>query len=144
MRFLYSTLGSLRRVSVFVLVPALVLALAACSPPDVGPGNSPGDGDDGGSGEVHVVHLVDSQFDTQELTIAPGDAVRFVNDDAAEHTATHGENGEAADDAVFDIELAAAGEDGAEGETDPLEAGTYTVTCRYHPDMNMTITVEGE
>ena len=130
-----------------VLLPLLALALAACSPPDSG--DSPGETQEGGAGngegagEVHIVHLANFEFDTEELTIAAGDIVRFVNDDDAPHTATHGENGTAADDAAFDIDLAAAGEDAAEGETDPLDAGTYTVTCEVHPDMNMTIIVEG-
>ena len=136
-------LSHVARLGAFALTPVLILALAACSPPDTGnePGTTAGEG--GGSGETHIVHLVDFQFDTEELTIAPGDTVQFVNDDDAAHTATHGENGTPADPAEFDIELAAAGEEGAEGEATLDEAGTYSVTCEYHPDMNMTIIVEG-
>lgn len=129
------------RVTILPLVAALTIAaaLAACSPPDEGAGDG-GDGG-GGTGQTHIVHLSDFAFDTEQLEIAAGDTVRFVNDDADPHTATHGSNGEAADPAAFDIELAAAGEEGAEGETEPLDEGTYSVTCRLHPDMNMTIVV---
>lgn len=137
MHSLLTTFPLAARVSFFALVPVLALALAACSP-------SPDAGDNGAAGEVHIVHLADFQFEPAELTIAAGDAVRFVNDDTTAHTATHGENGQAAEDAAFDLELAAADEEGAEAETDPLDAGTYAVTCEFHPDMNMTITVEDE
>lgn len=139
---------SFGRIGVFAMVPMLVMALAACSPPDSGNepnttatgGTDEGGSGNGGEGETHIVHLVEFAFDTPELTIAPGDTVLFVNDDTAPHTASHGENGELADGAEFDIELA---EEGSEGEVTLEEAGTYNVTCTIHPEMNMTITVEG-
>ena len=138
-----STLSPAARFSVLALVPILILALAACSPPDSGdrPGTTEA-GDGGGAGEVHIVHLADFAFEPAELTIAAGDSVRFVNDDDAPHTATHGQDGEVADDAAFDLEMSEAGGDTAEVETEPLEAGEYSVTCTFHPDMNMTIIVE--
>ena len=137
-RFL--THPSVARLSLVLVVPALVLALAACSPPDAGSGDDGGNG----SGEVHIVHLTDFAFEPGELTIAAGDSVRFVNDDDAPHTATHGEDGQIADDAAFDLDLAGAGAEGAEAETEALDAGEYSVTCTLHPEMNMTIIVEDE
>ena len=136
---------SVARLGLMLVAPALILALAACSPPDSGnePGTTAGGGD-GGSGETHIVHLADFAFEPVELSIAAGDSVRFVNDDDAPHTATHGEDGQAANDAAFDLDLAAAGEEGAEAETEPLDAGEYSVTCTLHPEMNMTLTVAEE
>lgn len=90
-------------------------------------------------GDVQVVLLQDFAFEPAELTVAPGTTVSFQNLDAAPHTATHGEDGEPADDALFDLALP---------ETDDLgdyafdEAGEFSVTCKIHPEMNMTITVE--
>ena len=142
----FPTLLSVARLGLVAVAPALILALAACSPPDSGnePGTTAG-GDDGGAGQVHVVHLVDFEFEVPELTIAPGDAVHFVNDDDAPHTATHGEDGQIADDAAFDLDLSEAGSDGAEAETPALDdPGTYNVTCTLHPEMNMTIIVAEE
>ncbi len=148
MRTFDPTLHPAARLSALAVIPMLVLTLAACSPPDSGnqPGTTAtggtdegGGGDEGGAAETWMVHLADFEFDTEELTIAPGDTVHFVNDDEAPHTATHGENGEAADPAEFDIELSEAG---TEGEVTLDEPGTYSVTCRFHPEMNMTITVE--
>lgn len=97
-----------------------------------------GDGD--GGGETHNVSLEGFAFDPAELTIAVGDTVVFENLDSAPHTATHGENGEAAEDAAFDEELPEQG-DTAEVTFD--EAGEFPTTCTIHPQMNMTITVEG-
>jgi plastocyanin len=62
-----------------------------------------------------------------------------VNDAGRNHTVTNGVDGEPNEDPLFDFEL-------ADGETsDPVtfdEPGTYDVTCRIHPSMHLTITVE--
>lgn len=104
---------------------------------------SPTEDDDGGAtGDEVTVTLQGFAFRSPEggtsLTIPAGTTVNFVNDDAAPHTATHGTDGNAADGAAFDINLP-AGESGSFTFDEP---GTYPVTCRIHPAMNMTITVE--
>ena len=127
------------------VVAAGVLSLAACSPPDVGPQQTPAGGGtngaqetQGGAGSETVV-LVNLAFDPGDLTIPVGTTVVFENQEEAPHTATHGERGQPADDAAFDIDLPAAGDS---GEFTFDEAGEFPVTCKVHPDMNMTITVE--
>jgi plastocyanin len=72
------------------------------------------------------------------LTISAGTTVTFVNNDNFAHTATHGEDGAPAADDLFDLDLAA----GASGEFTFDDPGTYPVTCRIHPSMNMTVVVE--
>ena len=52
---------------------------------------------------------------------------------------TEGSDGVAADDAAVDEEVEA----GAEVEVSFDEAGTYQITCLFHPEMNMTVIVEG-
>lgn len=104
---------------------------------------SPTEGDDGdATGDEVTVTLQGFAFRSPEggtsLTIAAGTTVNFVNDDAAPHTATHGTDGNSADGAEFDINLP-TGESGSFTFDEP---GTYPVTCRIHPAMNMTITVE--
>ena len=84
------------------------------------------------------VRLADSSFDPQALTIRASTEVVFVNGDDFGHTVTEGVNGRAADDPFVDADLAQA----------PVrvtfeEPGTFQLTCRIHPTMNMTITVEG-
>ncbi|MEO8511272.1 MAG: plastocyanin/azurin family copper-binding protein [Chloroflexota bacterium] len=91
------------------------------------------------AGEGATVMLQDFAFAPSELTIPAGTTVTFTNMDTAPHTATQGTDGEADADAAFDLQLAAGG---GTGEYTFDEAGTYNVTCKIHPAMNMTITVE--
>ena len=88
-------------------------------------------------GELQV-DLVNFQFDPTELSVSVGDTVTFVNGDSAAHTVTEGTNGNAADGARFDEEVAAG--DSVEITFD--EAGDYDVTCLFHANMNMVVHVE--
>jgi plastocyanin len=90
------------------------------------------------SDEVRV-RLDGFAFDTEELTIAAGTEVTFLNADSAAHTVTEGVDGVAADDPLIDVELA-----GNQAESVTFEEpGTYQITCLFHPSMNMTVIVEG-
>jgi plastocyanin len=116
-----------------VVAALLVLtmgALTACSSPAA---SSPS-----GGGETHTVTITGNSFG-DDLTIAAGDSVVFVNDAGVDHTVTNGVDGQANEDPLFDVELPA-------GETsDPIlfdEPGTYDVTCKIHSSMQLTITVE--
>jgi plastocyanin len=116
----------------------LVLLLAACSsttassaPAGAGGGAS----DDGGSGAGETVSLASFAFSPSELTIPAGTTVTFT--DTANHTVTEGTDGEAVDDPIVDEE------GGSDIDVTFDEPGTYNITCKIHPDMNMTITVEG-
>ena len=119
-------------------VLTLVLLLAACSsstassaPAAAGGGAS----DDGGSGGGETVSLAGFAFSPSELTIPAGTTVTFT--DTANHTVTEGTDGEAVDDPIVDED------GGSDIEVTFDEPGTYNITCKIHPDMNMTITVEG-
>jgi plastocyanin len=91
------------------------------------------------AGQGETVMLQDFAFAPSELTIPAGTTVTFMNMDPAPHTATQGTDGEADADAAFDLQLAAGS---GTGEYTFDEPGTYHVTCKIHPAMNMTITVE--
>lgn len=90
------------------------------------------------AGEEATVRLSQFAFDTEELTIAAGTEVSFVNADAAAHTVTEGTDGTAAEDPIIDEEL----EQGGATSFTFDEPGTYQITCLFHPSMNMMITVE--
>ena len=77
-------------------------------------------------------------FDPEELTIAVGTTVNFVNADSAAHTVTEGTDGTAVADPIIDEEL----EQGGSTSYTFDEAGTYDITCKIHPSMQLTITVE--
>jgi plastocyanin len=118
------------------LVPLtlLLLVLAACSAATPTPAAN-GGGDGGGDGDT--VTITGSSFG-DDITVAAGTTVTFQNDDGFAHTATNGTDGTPADDAAFDEEVAA----GASVTVTFDEAGTFDVTCKIHPSMNMTVTVE--
>lgn len=90
----------------------------------------------GPSGTVEMVNILNSDFG-QDLTIAVGTTVMWMNADGYAHTATQGSDGVKASDALFDLQIAA----GASDSYTFAEAGTDKVTCTLHPNMNMTITV---
>ncbi|HEU5324659.1 MAG TPA: plastocyanin/azurin family copper-binding protein [Candidatus Limnocylindria bacterium] len=92
----------------------------------------------GDAAEVRV-RLDGFAFDPEELTVAAGTKVTFLNTDPATHTVTEGTDGVAADGAFINDELAA---NQATSHTFD-EPGTYHITCLKHPTMNMTITVTG-
>jgi plastocyanin len=86
-----------------------------------------------------TVTMADFAYDTDEVTVGVGEVITYVNSDSAAHTVTEGSDGVAADDAAVDEEVEA----GAEVEVSFDEAGTYQITCLFHPEMNMTVIVEG-
>lgn len=126
-------------------IAAILLLLVACGgssdASDAGPSADGGGGAsaDAGSGSSDQVELTGFAFSPSELTVAAGTTVTFVNNDTSPHTVTEGSDGEAADGARFDEDVAA----GEEVTVTFDEAGTYEITCTLHPEMNMTVTVEG-
>jgi plastocyanin len=92
----------------------------------------------GGGGEAETVVISNFSFG-DDITVPVGTTVTFQNDDDAEHSVTEGTNGTPVDGAAFDDDV----EGGASVEIVFDEAGTFDVTCRYHPTMQMTVTVEG-
>jgi plastocyanin len=90
------------------------------------------------AGDEATVRLSQFAFDTEELTIAAGTEVSFLNADTAAHTVTEGTDGQAVDDPIIDEELQASGTATFTFE----EPGTYQITCLFHAQMNMTVVVE--
>jgi len=118
--------------------PASVAASEAAEPSVAAEPSEAAEPSDEGSGGRQVT-LTDFAFSEGELTIPVGSTVTFLNGGSAPHTATEGTDGVAADDPFFNEQLAP----GDEAEVTFDEAGTYEVTCLFHPQMNMTIVVEG-
>lgn len=120
-------------------VALLGIALVACGPPEDPGAASEAAGTSAPDDAAATVTLSDFAFDPTEITVSVGDTVAFVNEDDAGHTVTNGEGGAPAADAVFDEPVSA-------GQTVVItfdEAGTFPVTCTIHPDMQMTVIVEG-
>ena len=122
-----------RMATLPALLAIFALILAACGSSS---GSSAADGGgDGGGSAGETVSMADTTFTPSTLTVPAGTTVTFT--DTAGHTVTEGTDGVAVDDPIVD-------EDG--GSDVPVtfdEPGTYNITCKIHPSMNMTITVEG-
>ena len=125
-----------RRTTLAAWLAVMTLVLAACGgdASESTPAAADGDGD-GGASEGETVSLAGNQFSPSTLTIAAGTTVTFT--DTATHTVTEGTNGVAVDDPIVDEQ------GGADVPVTFDEPGTYNITCTIHPEMNMTVTVEG-
>ena len=78
-----------------------------------------------------TVSIQDFFFEPDQLTVAPGTTVTWVNDGAVPHTST-------ADDGAWDSGTLQPGESFSFTFDDP---GDYSYFCEIHPDMTATITV---
>ena len=125
-------------VTLLSLLAILALVLAACgssAESSTPAGDGEGNGDGGGTAGGETVSLSGGQFSPGTLTIAAGDTVTFT--DTTGHTVTEGQDGTPVDDPIVDED------GGADIDVTFDEPGTYNITCKIHPAMNMTITVEG-
>jgi predicted lipoprotein with Yx(FWY)xxD motif/plastocyanin len=78
------------------------------------------------------VNITDFAYDPETLTISQGTTVTFTNMDDVEHTVT-------AKDGTFDSGMLKKGKTYTHTFD---QAGTYTIYCKPHPFMTMTITVK--
>ena len=147
-----------RRPTLLAVLSALALASAACTSPAVAPtatatarptpapasasptptASPEATGTDAAGADVRV-DLELSRFAPEELTIPVGTRVIFTNVSPFAHTVTEGTGGRAVDNPIIDDEVE------VDGSTDHTvdEPAVYDITCRIHPTMQLTITVEG-
>ena len=122
-----------RLATLAAVLAIFALILAACGSSTESSAAPDNGGDGGTAGET--VSMANTTFTPSTLTVPAGTTVTFT--DTAGHTVTEGTDGVAVEDPIVD-------EDG--GAAVPVtfdEPGTYNITCKIHPSMNMTITVEG-
>jgi len=136
-----------RRLALLPLIAALALvgctatatAPASATPAGATPAASHAAHESAAAGGGMEVALVEFAFAPTELTVPAGTTVTFTNDDSALHSVSEGSNGQVAEDAAFDEDV----DGGASVDIAFDEPGTVQITCKYHPSMNMTVTVEG-
>jgi LPXTG-motif cell wall-anchored protein len=80
-----------------------------------------------------TVSIQDFFFDPDQLSVAPGTTVTWVNEGQAPHTTT-------ADDGTWDSGTLQPGEDFSFTFDQP---GTYTYHCSIHPEMTASVKVSG-
>jgi plastocyanin len=135
----HQTDSNWRHLGLLVALAAMLsLMLAACSSGTTAPSSSAAAGSAGtGASGAMTVTLQNFAFSPSTLNVPVGTKVTFTNKDQTEHTATNGKDGIRAANALFDLSLKAGASDSFTFD----KAGTYDVTCRFHPAMHMTITV---
>jgi plastocyanin len=84
-----------------------------------------------GSANVHRVEMKDIAFVPAEVSAHVGDRIEWHNGDIVDHTAT-------SEAAGFDVVVASGRSEGAV----LTRAGTFTYSCRYHPNMTGHIRVQ--
>lgn len=116
------------------LIAVAVLALGACGDDDTdAPSASAGGGEDDGAAPSELtVDIVDFEYATPEITVAPGSTITFTNSDDAAHTATaRGEE--------FNTGSIAGGETMSVTVGD---SGTIEYFCSFHPFMEGEVVIE--
>ena len=116
------------RVPVALALLATLVLTAGCLAEE--PAEDGDDGDGGAAAQVHDVGMHNRVFDPSSLSVPKGHTLRFAAHDTM-HSAgsTNG---------VYD-----AG-DIPQGQSKDMlldQAGTFTITCRFHPGMQMALTV---
>ena|SRR5919106_6885637 len=110
------------RIAQFTIAIAAVALLgAAC-----------GDGNGGdGEGTTDSVTMVDNEFQPSSFTAA-STTISVTNDGQALHSFTIADG---------DIDQDVQAGESAEVDLSGLEAGTYDLICKYHPEMTGSVTV---
>ena len=72
-------------------------------------------------------------FKPGEITVAPGDKVTFLNEDAANHNVVFETNTQSG---IPNLR------DGQKGTVTFSDAGSFTYVCSYHPGMEGTVVVK--
>ena len=80
-----------------------------------------------------TVSIQDFLFDPDQITVAPGTTVTWVNDGEEPHTST-------ADDGMWDSGTLQPGESYSFTFDEP---GSYSYFCEIHPDMTASVKVSG-
>lgn len=135
---------TIRKAFLFLLL-AGTLALAGCAQNggtgyggDGGGDGGSGSTEDGSGGAAETVEALDNRFDPEQVSVATGDTVEWVNQGDNPHTVTIRPEG--GSNTVHDKEI-------QPGETTTYtfqESGTFQVWCKYHgsPGQGMSMTVE--
>jgi plastocyanin len=125
-----------RGLALASLILTIALGLAACG----GGGSSGG----GGTGAATITMGGTSFSGTTDVTIKAGQAVTFDDSNGGSHHLVTGSNGTFSQEAGAPSEFGTNGTDFNSGDTKTITfatAGTYHITCTFHPSMEANITV---
>jgi plastocyanin len=139
----YVAFKALMTSMIFVL---LAVSVVGMSPSEaLAQGTNATGASEGGSQTTVVMPLGSSGatsgagYEPPEVTVSPGAAVTWDNQDNALHTATSGQS--PTPDGKFDSGIVGANQ-ASEPITMPTEPGEYTYFCTLHPFLVGTVTVQ--
>jgi plastocyanin len=139
----YVAFKALMASMIFVL---LAVSVVGMSPSEaLAQGTNATGASEGGSQTTVVMPLGSSGatsgagYEPPEVTVSPGAAVTWDNQDNALHTATSGQS--PTPDGKFDSGIVGANQ-ASEPITMPTEPGEYTYFCTLHPFLVGTVTVQ--
>ncbi|HLZ56690.1 MAG TPA: plastocyanin/azurin family copper-binding protein [Ktedonosporobacter sp.] len=126
---------------IFIVVFALTFTIVvAC-------GGAPNAGPTPAQTQDYKVTMGGTTFDTNTITISKGSTITFTSDQGAAHNIIVGSNGQPSTEAGAP-DFGAGGQTLSAGKTWTTQpwntAGTFHVTCTYHPTtMTLTVIVNG-
>jgi plastocyanin len=129
----------MKKIAFLIMFALLLSMLAACAAPS---SNSSTNGSSG----AYMVTMGGASFDSTSLTIPKGSTIMFMTEQSGTaHDLVIGNNGQPQpEDGAPDFG-GTAGHIVGPGQTWTTDAwntaGTFHVTCTYHPMMNLTVTV---
>jgi len=117
-----------------LIVSVLAAALLVGSVAGLTRSRDGGQAPDAVAGGPSAVEIIDFSFGPKDVSVAVGDTITWTNADSATHTVTgkEGETLKSPDlktDDTYEVTLEAP--------------GTFEYVCKFHPNMQGTITVEG-
>ena len=134
----YSIVSVVLAISFVIIGPAEALAQGTNASSTAG----------GAGGEMTIVMPAGSVdpnaatgYEPSSLTVSPGSAVVWDNQDNALHTATSGNPDTATPDGKFDTGMVGASTQ-SQPVTMPTEPGEYTYFCTLHPFLVGTVVVQ--
>ena len=134
----YSVVSVVLAISFVVMGPAEVVAQ----------GTNASSTAEGAGGQMTIVMPAGSVdpnsatgYDPNSLTVSPGSAIVWDNQDNALHTATSGNPDTATPDGKFDTGMVGASTQ-SQPVTMPTEPGEYTYFCTLHPFLVGTVVVQ--
>jgi plastocyanin len=140
----YSVVSVVLAISFVIIGPAEVLAQGTNATNATNASSTAG----GAGGQMTVVMPAGSVdpnaatgYEPSSLTVSPGSAVVWDNQDNALHTATSGNPDTATPDGKFDTGMVGASTQ-SQPVTMPTEPGEYTYFCTLHPFLVGTVVVQ--
>ncbi len=120
-----------------LVLGVLLLGFAAC-------GGSSSSGSGGGGTSAATIHLGVGRFIDTSASIKAGQAVTFDDSQGGPHNLVTGSNGTFTQEAGAPSQFVSSGIMFSAGDVKTITfptAGTYMITCTFHPSMEATVTV---